>query len=49
MRGYVEWLEDQERFQPDGWEPTHEAWIESHLEKVDAARDVEEDEKDNRT
>ena len=40
MRGYVEWLESQER---DGLEITHEAWIESHLEKVDAARDDEEE------
>lgn len=47
MRGYVEWLENQERFQPEGWEPTHEDWIESHLEQVDAARDRAKDGKTN--
>jgi hypothetical protein len=41
MRGYVEWLESQER---DGLGTSHEDWIESHLEKADAARDEETDE-----
>lgn len=40
MRGYVEWLESQER---DGLDTSHDAWIDFHLEKVDAARDEEEE------
>lgn len=40
MRGYVEWLEDRER---DGLGTSHEDWIDSHLEKIDAAREETDD------
>jgi hypothetical protein len=39
MRGYVEWLENEEREQPEGWNPTYEAFVEAAREKADAARD----------
>jgi hypothetical protein len=42
MRGYVEWLENEARERPEGWEPAAEEFTEAMLEKADAARDSSE-------
>lgn len=39
MRGFVEWMENEAREQPEGWEPTAEDFTEAMLEKADSARD----------
>jgi hypothetical protein len=41
MRGYVEWLENEARERPEGWEQTAEEFTEAMLEKADTARDSE--------